>query len=144
MIVFDLECVNDHTFEGWFEDSKSYEKQQEQGLITCPVCGTASVTQKLSPIAVKTSSMSTPELRARASHDAMIELGAKISDFVEKNFEDVGSNFTKEALKMHYGASESKNIRGTTTKEDDKVLDKEGIAVLKFPLPPKSGNDDLN
>ncbi len=44
---------------------------------------------------------------------------------------------------MHYGAEEYKNIRGTTTKEEDKVLAKEGIPVLRVPVA-KNPKDDLN
>ena len=38
MIAYDLQCVNGHTFEGWFEDRKAYLDQQRKDLITCPVC----------------------------------------------------------------------------------------------------------
>lgn len=139
MIVFDLECIHGHTFEGWFDDSADFNRQQEDGLVTCPICDTVSVTQKLSPIAVRTSS-SLPQTR-NDHKDAMVELNARLTDFVEKNFENVGTSFTKEALKMHYGASEPRNIRGTTTTEEDKVLNKEGIQVLKIPLPDNSKED---
>jgi hypothetical protein len=38
---------------------------------------------------------------------------------------------------------EYRNIRGTTTKEEDKVLEKEGVPVFKVPMV-KKGSDDLN
>ncbi len=143
MIVFDLECINGHSFEGWFEDSDTFLQQQENGQISCPVCNTTFVEQKLSPVAVKTSSHSLVEDRTRAHLTAMVELTEKITDFVEKNFENVGADFTKEALKMHYGTTEKRNIRGSTTAEEDRILDKEGIPVIKLPLPIKS-EEDLN
>ena len=141
MIVFDLECINGHNFEGWFEDSNTFMQQQENGQIACPVCNTEFVEQKLSPVAVKTSSCSLVEDRTRANQTAMIELTEKINEFVEKNFENVGADFTKEALKMHYGTTDKRNIRGSTTAEEDKILDKEGIPVIKLPLPPKPEKD---
>ncbi len=141
MIVFDLECVNGHTFEGWFEDGATFETQQEQGLISCPVCETSSVAQKLSAVAVKTSSPSTSAVRAK--QDALAELGARLTEYVDKNFENVGSDFATEALKMHYGGGDQRNIRGTTTKEEDKTLNKEGIPVFKLPLPAKP-EEELN
>ena len=143
MIVFDLECINGHNFEGWFEDSNTFMQQQENGQITCPVCNTAFVEQKLSPVAVKTSSRSLVKDRTRANQTAMIELSEKINEFVEKNFENVGADFTKEALKMHYGTTNKRNIRGSTTPEEDKILDKEGIPVIKLPLAAKP-EEDLN
>jgi hypothetical protein len=143
MIVFDLECLNGHTFEGWFEDKKDLEKQQEQGLLTCPVCETTSVVQKLHPIAIKKSSSTANHRALQASHQAMAELTEKVAEYVEKNFEDVGTGFTKQALRMHYGAEEYRNIRGTTTKEEDKILAKEGVPVLKVPVL-KNPKDELN
>ena len=145
MIVFDLECLNGHTFEGWFEDKKDLEKQQEQGLLQCPICETTSIVQKLSRIAVKRSSAPSNQVQQaqRANQEVLAEFTEKIAEYVEKNYEDVGTSFSKEALKMHYGATEHRNIRGTTTKEEDKVLTKEGVSVVKIPITKKE-NEDLN
>ncbi len=147
MIVFDLECENGHTFEGWFDDKEDLKNQQDQGILTCPVCDTTAVVQKLHPIAIKKSSGSSDprlsESAIQAGQEAMAELTEKVAEYVEKNFEDVGSGFTEHALKMHYGTEEYRNIRGTTTKEEDKLLEKEGVPVFRVPVlkPPK---DDLN
>lgn len=143
MIVFDLECLNGHSFEGWFDDKQDLETQQEQGILTCPVCETTSVVRKVHAIAIKKSSAAESQKALQASREMMAELTEKVADFVEKNYEDVGSSFSKEALKMHYGAEDYRNIRGTTTKEEDKVLEKEGVPVLKVPVAKKS-SDDLN
>ena len=155
MIVFDLECINGHTFEGWFDDRADLDRQQEQGLLQCPVCETVSVEPKLSAVAIRTSSSSSAPPPAhghgmpartqaiRASQEAMAELTEKVANFVEKNYENVGSSFAKEAMEMHYGAKEFRNIRGTTTREEDKDLKKEGVPVFKIPVRKKT-DDDLN
>ena len=143
MIVFDLECLNGHTFEGWFDNKEDLEKQQSRGILACPVCETTSVVQKLHPIAIKKSSSNTTRMALQASQEAMAELTEKVAEYVEKNFENVGSDFTKQALKMHYGAEDYRNIKGTTTKEEDKVLAKEGVPVFKVPVT-KNPKDDLN
>ena len=143
MIVFDLQCINDHTFEGWFEDKKDLEKQQEQGILACPVCETSSVVQKIHPIAIRKSSSANTKKALLASQEVMAELTEKVAEYVEKNYEDVGSSFSTEALKMHYGAQEYRNIKGITTKEEDKVLKKEGVPVVKVPVI-KKPEDDLN
>lgn len=143
MIVFDLECLNGHTFEGWFENKEDLKKQQMQGVLACPVCDTTSVVQKLHPIAIKKSSSHTRQRALQASQEAMIELTEKLAEYVEKNFEDVGADFTKQALKMHYGDEDYRNIKGMTTKEEDKVLAKEGVPVFKVPII-KNPKDDLN
>jgi hypothetical protein len=143
MIVFDLECLNGHVFEGWFDDKEDLENQLQQDFIACPVCNTSSVARKVHPIAIKKSAGTVSQKALRAGQDAMEELTEKVAEYVEKNFEDVGTDFSKQALKMHYGAEELRNIRGTTTKEEDKALSKEGVPVFKVPVKKKS-NDDLN
>ena len=62
-------------------------------------------------------------------------MGKEIIDFVEKNFDDVGCDFAKEALKIHYGVEEPRNIRGISTKEEEKMLKEEGIDFVKIPMP---------
>lgn len=143
MIVFDLECLNGHTFEGWFEDKKDLETQQNQGILACPVCETISVVQKLHPIAIRKSSEATSRQALQARQDVLTEFTEKVAEYVEKNFEDVGSDFTKNALQMHYGVEEFRNIKGTTSKEEEKILKKEGVPVFKVPVTKKPG-DDLN
>ncbi len=44
MIVFDLECRDEHhRFEGWFASSDDFASQQGRGLVCCPQCGSADV-----------------------------------------------------------------------------------------------------
>jgi hypothetical protein len=148
MIVFDLECINGHVFEGWFDDRDDLNRQQAQGLLQCPVCDSFSVSPKLSAVAIRKSAApnSVASDRAMASQaqlDAMAEFVEKTSRYVENNYEDVGSSFAKEALEMHYGAKAFKQIRGTTTKEEEKTLEKEGVPVLKIP-DFKKDNEDFN
>ena len=37
--VFDLVCVNEHPFEGWFSSENDFETQMEKGQLACPMCG---------------------------------------------------------------------------------------------------------
>ena len=69
------------------------------------------------------------------------QLNKKVVAFVETNFDNVGTNFAKEALKIHYGAAEPRNIRGTSTDEEEKVLKKEGVDFIKFPVPERPEPD---
>jgi len=62
------------------------------------------------------------------------ELTKKITAFIEKNFDNVGSRFATEALKIHYGVTEPRNIRGTSTHEEEKTLKQEGIEFIKIPV----------
>jgi hypothetical protein len=132
MIAYDLQCVNGHCFEGWFEDRKAYEKQEKNGLIACPVCNNTSIARIPSTFAIKSST----SLKKISDQQAdLVNMGQKIIDFVEKNFDDVGADFSKEALKMHYGVSEVRNIKGVSTKEEEKTLIKEGVQFFKVPMP---------
>ncbi len=131
MIVFDLQCGSGHIFEGWFKDGQAYQEQNEKRLISCPICSDTSVSKLPSAFAVRSSQgQKLPE-----KHTEFAELGKELADFMDKHFENVGSNFAKEALMMHYGVSESRNIRGTSSPEEEKTLEKEGIRFFKLPIP---------
>ena len=52
MILFDLICSNDHTFEAWFPSSDDFEKQRKGNKIECPVCGDTKVNKALMAPAV--------------------------------------------------------------------------------------------
>ena len=140
MIAYDLQCVNGHAFEGWFEDRNAYLNQQKKGLVACPVCNYTSVSIIPSTFAIKSSQTLNPK-QAPPSDAQLEKVGKEIVDFVEKNFDDVGCDFTKEALKIHYGVTEPRNIRGVSTKEEEKTLKKEGIQFFKIPLPAPPDSD---
>jgi len=132
MIAYDLQCVDGHSFEGWFEDRKAYEAQKKKALIACPVCNSTSIARVPSTFAIKSSN----PLKEFTDQQADLEnIGKKIVDFVENNFDDVGADFAKEALKMHYGVTKARNIKGVSTKEEEKTLKEEGIQFIKVPMP---------
>jgi hypothetical protein len=140
MIAYDLQCTNGHTFEGWFEDRKAYLSQQKKGLIACPVCNETSVDVVPSTFAIKSAPPSKPQ-SAAAEIDALQKISKEAIDFVEKNFDNVGCDFAKEALKIHYGASEPRNIRGVSTEEEEKTLKDEGVQFFKIPMPAPPDTD---
>jgi hypothetical protein len=140
MIAYDLQCTNGHSFEGWFEDRKAYLDQKKKGLITCPVCNDTSVDQVPSTFAIKSSQAFKPKAPS-AEEIAMAKIGKEAIEFVEKNFDDVGCDFAKEALKIHYGATEPRNIRGVSTKKEEKTLKEEGIQFFKIPIPASHDTD---
>ena len=57
-----------------------------------------------------------------------------LMDYIKKNFDDVGTDFAKEALKIHYGVGKKRNIRGSATVEEEEVLKEEGIKFSKIPF----------
>lgn len=131
MIVYDLQCTSGHVFEGWFEDSAAFEKQREQGLIACPVCNDCGIQRIPSTFAIKGAAParhvdSTPQL------DAAI-LTRAVMEYMEKNFDNVGAEFATEALKIHYGVTEPRNIRGVSTAREEEILRQEGVTFFKVP-----------
>ena len=138
MIAYDLQCVNGHAFEGWFEDSEAYQAQKKKKLIACPACDTTQVSRIPSTFAIKSSPIPKKE---SLEEENLKKVGKEIVDFVEKNFDDVGCDFAKEALKIHYGVEEPRNIRGVSTKEEEKMLKEEGIEFLKIPMPAPPDTD---
>ena len=140
MIAYDFQCTNGHAFEGWFADRKAYLDQQKKGLIICPVCNNTAVDIIPSTFAIKSSQSSKP--RQPSNEEAILQkIRKEAIEFVEKNFGDVGCDFAKEALKIHYGASEPRNIRGVSTKEEEKTLKEEGIEFFKIPMPSPPDTD---
>jgi hypothetical protein len=133
MIVFDLECGKGHVFEGWFNDLQAFEEQNARGLIRCPLCESAAIRKILSPVAMKKS----PPVPPNETEKTLIDykrLAREIVEHIKKNFDDVGPRFAQEALKMHYAVIEKKNIRGSATAEEEKMLEKEGIEFFKIPF----------
>jgi hypothetical protein len=132
MMVLDLKCANEHYFEGWFANTEAFTRQKESGDIRCPVCEDNQVTRVLSPVAIKRPSRFSHEGEEPKSPFDKLNQFYK---FIQENFEEVGSEFAKEALKIHYGVTDKRNIRGTSTEDEEKVLKEEGVDFYKIPLP---------
>ena len=141
MIAFDLECSKGHIFEGWFNNIQSFEEQSAKKMVNCPYCNDTNIRRVISPVSMKLSPQ-TDEEKDIKSIDYR-RLARQIVDYINNNFEDVGSDFAKESLKMHYGVAEKKNIKGLATNEEEKMLKDEGIQFFKLPIT-KIDNDKKN
>lgn len=133
MIVYDLKCKKNHEFEGWFKDRAAFEEQKKLNLITCPVCGGVGVDIVPSTVAILGRDLKTSEhkqIRTIAPLKAM----QRLNDYIEKNFDDVGDTFTDIAIKIHHGEEEARNIRGTTTHQEEELLREERVPFLKIPV----------
>lgn len=139
MIAYDLSCCNGHVFEGWFEDAAAYLSQKKKRLIACPTCGDTNVARIPSTFAIKASSGTGQDgASAQSGLEALVH---QVHAFVEKNFDNVGADFAKEALKIHYGVATPRNIRGVSTKQEEETLRTEGVDFIKIPLPAPSKDD---
>lgn len=131
MYAIDISCSNGHVFESWFQSRASFEEQREAGLISCPHCGDTNIEQKIVPVRIgrHRGSGELHEAPKKASSVGLAQIMAQI----EKTFEDVGARFSEEAIKIHLGESDKRNIRGTATPEEAAELESEGIEIFKIP-----------
>jgi hypothetical protein len=137
MIAFDLRCSRGHIFEGWFDNIESFEEQNAKRMISCPHCGDMRITRVLSPITVKSVFKPVTEQGGDNPPLDYERLAKQMLDYINKEFDDLGPNFTKEALKIHYGVAEERNIRGTATESEENLLREEGVQFFKLPYPVK-------
>jgi hypothetical protein len=133
VIVYNLVCTKDHSFEGWFASSSAFDAQAADGKLVCPVCNTRKVTKApmapaLSPKVGKQKSAPAPdELRK------MRQFMTGLRKYVEENAENVGNKFPEEARKIHYGEIEERLIYGQATVAEAKELIEEGVDVAALP-----------
>lgn len=146
MIVYDLKCSKGHRFEGWFQDLEDLEKQLASNLLTCPVCNDESISRLPSTFGLVKSGRSEVDSPKEVQPPTVqlqdiLKRWTEISNRLEKEFDDVGSKFSEEALKMHYGATSRRNIRGYSTDAQEDMLRREGVEFFKVPMfrkPPQS------
>jgi len=137
MIIYDLCCINDHQFEGWFKTPDDFHSQKEGRLLNCPVCGSSKITKlpTASRINRHSSAKNSPAGQLVNAEQALLK---KIHDYVDSNFVDVGSEFPEQARKIHYGEAKSAPIRGTATLDEARELNEEGVDVISLALAPIS------
>ncbi len=147
MIVYDLHCRQQHTFEGWFDSGDAYADQRARGLVRCPVCDDPEVEKRLSS-RVQVSRGAAPASPdenaapaakapvAAAKVDALAgfppELLQKLREAVLAT-EDVGGRFAEEARKIHYEEVPARPIRGQATREEAAELAEEGVDFATLP-----------
>jgi hypothetical protein len=142
MIIFELSCSRAHRFEGWFASAEDIARQQEAGLLRCPVCDDAAVTVVPTAKVKVTKSAATPPAAAPAKPAAEPaeplaaglprEIVDKLREIV-RNTENVGRRFAEEARKIHYEESPARAIRGQASTEEAESLREEGIDFTALP-----------
>ena len=137
MIVFNLKCVEcDFEFEGWFHNSKEYNKQNKNNLINCPSCNCGNIEKGLmAPNISKKSNAKKNKLKKSVASNI-----SKLKKIVEENFDYVGEKFTEEAKKIKYGETKQRSIYGEATLEQTKELIDEEIDVIPLPFSSKKTN----
>lgn len=137
MIIYDIGCEHGHRFEGWFGTVDDYDSQLDQGLLSCPVCGSLQVRRVPTASHISTRSSAATGLEPPAadsgSGSATAEYIEQLKAFIEKNYDDVGDRFSEEARKVYYGETEARNLRGVAGPQEVHDLMEEGISVIPLP-----------
>jgi len=147
MISYDLKCIHNHVFEGWFRSSRDYEDQRGKRQVACPVCGSADVAKAVMAPAVaakgnRAGNIEAPSSVAMASgsaDQAKLEamLGALAqaqAEMLEKS-QWVGDKFAERARAMYYGEAEQAPIHGTTNAREARAMIEEGVPVAPLIVP---------
>jgi len=140
MKVLSLRCANGHGFEGWFASEDDFLGQNGGGLIECPLCADRVISRLPSAPRLNLSGAREPEPTPSAPPvaPAAADLQALWLQAVRhaiENTDDVGERFAEEARRIHYGETETRGIRGQTTREEREALRDEGIEVMSLPMP---------
>ena len=157
MIHYQLRCSQDHEFDGWFNDSASFDRQARLGLVECPNCGDSKVVRALMAPAVSTreaarAPASTPPqpeapavpspIPAMAGGGRMpahlVSMFQKLRAEVERNCDYVGPELAEEARKIHRGDAKERGIYGEATTDEAEALADEGIELRQIPWVPRA------
>jgi len=149
MIRYSLVCEAGHGFESWFPSSDSFDTQVASGLVTCPVCDSASVCKALmvpsiargtgAPVAAPARPDTPTTLIAEPERQLRTMLRA-LRDHMTASAEHVGTRFPDEARKIHYGEAEGRAIYGEASPDEARALIEEGIEVAAIPVLPDDHN----
>ena len=134
MIKYNLKCQNNHEFESWFSDSKEFEKLKTRKMLECIFCNSKKIDKSIMSPMISVSKNykkknSNISLKLQKEKKDLL----KIRDFVEKNFEFVGDEFSKKVREIYYDKQSNKTIYGTTTQKERDELAEEGIEILSVP-----------
>ena len=128
MILFNLVCSSEHSFECWFRDGAACESQIAAGEVICPSCGDSLVRKApMAPhIARRAGRRAEPEQTGEGESGApakeMRQALEALRRHVEDNADYVGPQFAEEARRMHYGETGERPIYGEATPEQTSAL----------------------
>ena len=138
MIKYNLICKCGRSFESWFLSSSGIDSLCKKKLIKCIYCESLSV--KKSVMAPNLPSKSNKISKKTKLEKNIKEQLLDFRKYIEKNYKNVGENFTREARNIHYDKKTSQGIYGKATLEETSELLEEGIEVASIPWVDKSEN----
>ena len=123
-------------FESWFSNSSEYEKLRKKNLLECIFCKTLKVRKSIMSPNVINKKMKDKSSNSVIEKNKFIKVKkdlVNLRGYIEKNFDFVGKNFSKEVKSIYYDKKNKRNIYGTTTQEERKELQEEGIELTSIP-----------
>ena len=134
MIKYNLKCKNNHEFESWFSNSEEFDKLNKKDLLECIYCSSKKISKSImSPrilnLNTKKEQVNLINKDIKNEKDQLLRL----RKYIEKNFDYVGKDFSKKVREVYYDKKTNKAIYGTTTPEERKELEDEGIDLLSIP-----------
>ena len=134
MIKYKLTCENCRlSFDSWFASSKEYEKLKKRKLLDCSNCNSRNIKKTLMAPKVLNKNIE----RSHNQIKKFKKINNKIKEyqnFIKKNFEYVGNNFTQEATPVYYDNKKRvKGIYGNASLKDIRELKEEGINTQVVP-----------
>ena len=135
MIKYNLKCDNDHEFESWFSDSKEFERLKTKKLLECIYCNSKIIKKSIMAPMIsvsKNNNVNKFQINEKILQKQRNKL-IKLRNYIEKNFEYVGEDFSEKVREIYYDQKNKKTIYGITTPEERKDLEEEGIDLLSIP-----------
>jgi len=134
MIKYTLTCPEQHVFDSWFSSSADFDRLAAAGHLSCAICGHADIEKALMA----------PRVAAKESDDKPLSKPASpaeqalraLKDKVEREAEDVGTNFATEARAIHDGEAPARSIYGEARLDEAKKLIEDGVQVAPLPFRP--------
>lgn len=134
MIKYNLKCHKNHEFESWFSDIEEFDKLNKNNLLECIYCSSKRIKKSIMAPMVSSSNKMNENFDTN-NKDILDKKNNlwQLRQFVEKNFQYVGKDFSKKVREVYYDKKSKKAIYGTTTPEEREELAEEGIDLLSIP-----------
>ena len=140
----EVNCRDKEPFDGWFQNSNSYNKQINAGFVSCPYCGSLNIEKSLMSPSLKSikenkskNSLNNIEQKQFSQKTKkMVDMTIILRNLkkeIRKNAEFVGKNFAKEATAIHEGRSKERSIYGQASSKDLEDLKSKNIDVVTVP-----------
>jgi hypothetical protein len=154
MILYELNCDRQHSFEAWFKDGATCDRQLKRKSVECPTCGSVKVAKALmaprvgkkgngreiapiEPPAAPSVPAIAPVPKAAVVPAELRQALLEVRKQIEANCDYVGDKFADEARKIHEGESEARGIYGEATEAEHEELIEDGIEVARVPWVPR-------